>query len=313
MISLTNNSSATTQKLQSFLSGAASTTNPTVTVHSYIVPPQAKPDYAEYRRSPQFTVLAGATETDIADAPVSGSVKDIVQISIYNADTASVTVTVCIDQAGTNEIMIVCTLLTKETLHYEDGDGWYATDSGGARKTALGPNGAFTNLTVSGNATLGDAAGDSLTINAGTATAPHIPLFLAAPTTTATNVTGDGTNVSPVQFGTEITDQGSNFASSTYTAPYTGPHDFFGLVVLTGLTVSDTAVSVSLTTSNRSYALIRTNGGAAGTISLAFNGTVIAADMDAGDTAIIECVVSGSTKTVSIATSSYFSGKLSIL
>lgn len=126
MISLTSNSSSTVQKLQAFLSGAAATTNPTVTVVSYIVPPQSKPDFAEYRRAPQFTVLAGATETDIADAPPSGSVKDIIYISIYNADTAAVTVTVCIDDNGTNRIQVKQTLAVDETLCYESvGLGWH--------------------------------------------------------------------------------------------------------------------------------------------------------------------------------------------
>src|SRR5689334_14714736 len=196
MISLTNYSSTTTQKLQAFLSGAAATTNPKVTVHSYIVPPQTKTvsggngaiaaDPSEYRSAPQFTTLAGATETDIADAPVSGSVKDVHQISIYNADTAAVTVTVCIDQNGTNNILVKATLLTGETLHYEGampgGRGWYATDANANIKTSLAAAtnwGVTGNLTVGGNTTLGDAAGDSLTINAGIASAPNIPLFLA--------------------------------------------------------------------------------------------------------------------------------------
>ena len=131
MISLTNNSSTTTQKLQAFLSGAAATTNPTVTVVSYIVPPQAKPDYSEYRRAPQFTILAGATETDIADAPPSGSVKDIIYIAIYNSDTAAVTVTVCVDDNATNRIECKVTLGVASTLYYEDGRGWYVVDANG--------------------------------------------------------------------------------------------------------------------------------------------------------------------------------------
>lgn len=125
MIPLTNKSSSTSQKLQAFLAGAATTTNPTVTVASYIVPPQAKDDYSEYRSAPQFTVLAGATETDIADAPPTGSVKDIHYICIYNADTAAVTVTVCIDDNGTNRIQVKQTLQVAESLLYESGIGWH--------------------------------------------------------------------------------------------------------------------------------------------------------------------------------------------
>ena len=148
MIPLTNRSSATTQKLQAFLSGAAATTNPTVTVGSYIVPSQTKPDFAEYRSAPQFTVLAGATETDIADAPPEGSVKDINYISIYNADTASVTVTVCVDDNGTNRILIKAALASAQTLYYEDKKGWYVSDS-----TTGAPNGpsAILNAIINGD------------------------------------------------------------------------------------------------------------------------------------------------------------------
>jgi len=115
----------TTRKLQAFLSGAASTTNPKVTVSFYDVPRQAKTDNSEYLRSPQFTTLAGATETDICAAPsVQGTVRNIEYINIYNADTASVTVTVCIDDNGTNHIQVVMTLATTESAVWTPESGW---------------------------------------------------------------------------------------------------------------------------------------------------------------------------------------------
>jgi hypothetical protein len=136
VISLTNFDSTTTQKLQAFLSGAAATTNPTVTVESYIVGTNDKPDFSDYAEAPQFTVLAGATETDIASAPEQGCCKKIPYIGIFNADTASVTVTVCIDVAGTYRILIRATLATLESLYYEDGRGWYSVDANGAEKVS---------------------------------------------------------------------------------------------------------------------------------------------------------------------------------
>lgn len=115
----------TTRKLQAFLAGAISTTNPTVTVAFYDVPRQAKEDNSEYLRSPQFTVLAGVTETDICAAPsVQGTVRNIEYINIYNADTASVTVTVCIDDNGTNRIQVVMTLATTESAVWTKNSGW---------------------------------------------------------------------------------------------------------------------------------------------------------------------------------------------
>ena len=113
----------TTRKLQAFLAGAAATTNPTVTVVYYDVPQQTKVDFSEYRRAPQFTVLAGATETDVCDAPNQSVIRNIEYIAIYNADTATVTVTVCVDDNGTNRIQAKVVLLTGETCCWSAKSG----------------------------------------------------------------------------------------------------------------------------------------------------------------------------------------------
>lgn len=115
----------TTRKLQAFLSGAAATTNPKVTVSFYDIPRGSKTDSSEYLRSTQFTVLAGTTETDICAAPLAqGTVRNIEYINIYNADTASVTVTVCVDDNGTNQIQVVMTLATTESAVWSKNSGW---------------------------------------------------------------------------------------------------------------------------------------------------------------------------------------------
>jgi hypothetical protein len=112
-----------TRKLQAFLSGAAATTNPTVTVSFYDVPQRSKEDFSEYRRSAQFTVLAGTTETDICAAPNQGTVRNVEIINIYNADTATVTVTICVDDNGTNRILAQIDLLTTETALWNSQSG----------------------------------------------------------------------------------------------------------------------------------------------------------------------------------------------
>lgn len=115
----------TTRKLQAFLSGAAATTNPKVTVSFYDIPRGSKTDSSEYLRSTQFTALAGTTETDICAAPLAqGTVRNIEYINIYNADTASVTVTVCVDDNGTNQIQVVMTLATTESAVWSKNSGW---------------------------------------------------------------------------------------------------------------------------------------------------------------------------------------------
>lgn len=117
------------RKLQAFLSGAAATTNPTVTVIFHDVIRQSKTDTSEYRRGYTRTVLAGATETDILAAPAQGTVRDIDHICVYNADTAAVTVTVSIDDNTTNGILVKQTLQVGESLTWDsgpDGNGWWS-------------------------------------------------------------------------------------------------------------------------------------------------------------------------------------------
>lgn len=115
----------TTRKLQAFMSGAAVTTNPKVTVSYYDVPRQEKKDTSEYLRTAQFTSLAGTTETDICAAPtVQGTVRNIEYISVYNIDSASVTVTICVDDSGTNWEQVQITLATTESAVWTPESGW---------------------------------------------------------------------------------------------------------------------------------------------------------------------------------------------
>lgn len=115
---------STTRKLQAFMSGAATTTNPTVTVSFYDVPNQTKEGNEDYRRAPQFTVLAGSTETDICNAPREGTVRHIEYINIYNADTVANTVTVCVDDDGTNRILKKQVIPAAASLQWTKDTGW---------------------------------------------------------------------------------------------------------------------------------------------------------------------------------------------
>lgn len=281
MIPLTNRSSATTQKLQAFLSGAAATTNPTVTVASYIVPPQSKPDFSDYRSAPQFTVLAGATETDIADAPQQGSVKNIIGVSTVNVDTAAITLTICIDDNGTNRIQWKGTLAVGDCLNYSgiEENKWIVTDADGAVKT-------------------------------GVAIIPNSPLFLAYNSVNDLNVTGAGTTAT-IDFDTEVFDVTSNFASDTFTAPITGKYLLCTMVSVSGLTAAMTVQNLNLVTSNRTYRVSITEVPTAND-ARSLSITAIC-DMDAADTATVTLVISnGAGDTADITGSStlltYFSG-----
>ena len=138
MIPLTNNSSTTSQSLVITLGGAATTTYPTVTVSSYVIPQQSRTlqgsmgqitgDPSEYRSANEFTLLTTASETTIATAPISGQIKCIFNICVYNADTVASIVTIAIDDNGTNRVQVKQSLDPGESLIYEGGRagiGWH--------------------------------------------------------------------------------------------------------------------------------------------------------------------------------------------
>ena len=126
------------------------------------------------------------------------------------------------------------------------------------------------------------------------------PAFLAWASGAQLNVTGDGT-VYKVLFATEIFDQKSNFASSTFTAPYTGRYFLSANVTVTQLAAGHTSGTMTIVTSNNTYTFGQCNPGACMDVgtSLTFSGSVLA-DMDSADTAIVNVTITGATKVVDI-------------
>ena len=144
----------------------------------------------------------------------------------------------------------------------------------------------------------------------GIVTASAQPAFLAQATAQA-NVTGDGTNYT-VTFATEVFDQGSNFASPTFTAPVTGKYRFSFVLSIEDVLVGHTSWNVNMVASNRvispvivnPFVILDTTNG-----STTLSGSTLI-DMDAADTLSIVTRVSGSTKTIDISSASYLSGEL---
>lgn len=141
----------------------------------------------------------------------------------------------------------------------------------------------------------------------------HQPAFLANNASDQLNVTGNGT-VYTCAFGTEIFDQGSNFASNTFTAPYTGRYLLTANISTFNNTNAVTSSIVSIVTSNRTYGFAAYNEAPAipfGVGNAILGRTVsILADMDAADTATITWTASGTTQTIDYGAGSYFSGYL---
>jgi len=169
-------------------------------------------------------------------------------------------------------------------------------------------------FTVDETALLSSKAPKASPVFTGPITSATHPAFLALPTGTWADQTGDGT-VFTVIFDTEVFDQGANYNGvSTFTAPVTGKYRFSASVMLLQLAAAHLTHSLELVASNRTIVGMYDDVAAnpfVGTRTMVMTTLV---DMDAGDTAYISLYVSGSTKVVDIfghATGrTFFSGEL---
>jgi hypothetical protein len=146
---------------------------------------------------------------------------------------------------------------------------------------------------------------------AGEVLMPLQPAFLAYNSVTDSNVTGAGAGAT-VDFDTEVFDQGGDFAADTFTAPVTGRYRFSYGVYLDEL-VAANGMYLGLITSNRTfYAPLFSGSFTSGQV---LNNSILC-DLDAGDTASVQAVVSDMAgNTVDILGSStagytWFSGEL---
>lgn len=115
----------TARNLEAVLAGAVSTAQPQCVVSFYDVPSQSKEDFSEYRGATKLTNTNSTTPVTICAAPTTnGTIRNIDHISIYNRDTASVTVTVQIDESTTDSILVSKALAAGETLEWTRSAGW---------------------------------------------------------------------------------------------------------------------------------------------------------------------------------------------
>ena len=112
---------ATTKVLQVVLGGAVSANQPQL-VASWVDQNQQNDLTQGWQTE---TVANSTTDVTLVAAPPQNFVRNIDSVFIYNADTASATAIVKIDDGGTERILVRRTLLTLQTLAYEHGVGWY--------------------------------------------------------------------------------------------------------------------------------------------------------------------------------------------
>jgi len=111
--------SQTTDKIQVILGGAVSTNQG-----------QCIASWRDINASGGYTAgrsLANTnntTDVDLVASPAASTQRLIDYISVYNNDSASITVTVKYDASGTDYILWKGTLTTGQRLEYENGKGW---------------------------------------------------------------------------------------------------------------------------------------------------------------------------------------------
>lgn len=121
-----------TEKLQAVLGGAVSSTQPQAIVC------YSDKTSSGYAGGKQLTALNNTTDVDILSAPAASTVRDVDYLSIFNRDSASVTVTVKYDVSATDSIIITVTLSTLESLIYTHAHGWHCLTSDGKIKVQSG-------------------------------------------------------------------------------------------------------------------------------------------------------------------------------
>lgn len=75
-------------------------------------------------RATQRTALNSTTAVEILASPLMVDLREVLELSIHNKDTANATVTVT-TAGGTDRIVVKQTLLPNETLGYSKYGGWY--------------------------------------------------------------------------------------------------------------------------------------------------------------------------------------------
>jgi hypothetical protein len=114
------------KKLEIVLAGAVATTQLQITSQYFDHIPQATTTVR--RGAPQVATSNDTTDATIVSAPVlQGIVRNVHTIFVHNKDTTTATVTVKMDDSGTETIFIKQLLAVGESLTYEDKSGWIVT------------------------------------------------------------------------------------------------------------------------------------------------------------------------------------------
>ena len=151
----------------------------------------------------------------------------------------------------------------------------------------------------------------SSTMNLGgvAVTATSTPAFLARPSTAQNNFAADNSVVA-IAFGTEVFDQGGNFASNTFTAPVTGKYQFNVIIYFTQIDSGASYYQLRLDTSNRSHFGVLDFSSTDSDLAFQTISISMLTDMDANDTAAVNIQQNAGTAQTDVSTDSSFGGFL---
>ena len=145
----------------------------------------------------------------------------------------------------------------------------------------------------------------------GNLTTPAQPAFLATPASEQANIATDSDIT--VVFGTEIFDQGGNFASNTFTAPVTGKYQFNARIRVDVIDTAALYYLVKIRASNRDILvdILEPDISSSDLPYHSMGGSVLV-DMDASDTCYVIVEQNGGTAQSDIqsGTNTTFSGYL---
>jgi hypothetical protein len=110
-------------------------------------------------------------------------------------------------------------------------------------------------------------------------------------------------------WGSEVFDQGANFASNTFTAPVTGKYQFNVNFYIQSVDTDAAVYTVRILTSNRTYTHAFQGSAFAADNTFSLHPCVLA-DMDASDTCYIQFHQSGGAAQSDVVTQAHFSGYL---
>lgn len=123
-----------TDSLQVLLAGAITTSQGVL----YAAFADIATDGSTFAPSPSSGSTNSTTAVDWVAAPAAGLRRVVKYLSLYNADTASMTATVRVVDNGTNRILGKFTLATGEQLQYVDGAGFQTVAGGGSDASPIG-------------------------------------------------------------------------------------------------------------------------------------------------------------------------------